>query len=286
MLERSQLMLKVTCLALALVLVFQLGRLVVRSNPLAHVTFPALPSLPPETNAPAGGSATNSPAGPGGAKAVTNMAHPEIKATSAATNSALAGESGKAATNAPPAEMAKAGTNSATAPAAKASTNSAAEPRAGTTETNTVVRSPLASTNPGASPTQGSSSHSPKAVAGPPPGMPGMNPFGPHAVPKAPELPLPILARVDRITDSEILGPVMRPLPMALLGIAGNVAFLRAANGQTGLVKEGDSLGALKLIRIGINRVLVEEDGQQKELMIFSGYGGESLLPKPMEKSK
>ncbi len=105
-------------------------------------------------------------------------------------------------------------------------------------------------------------------------------------MPKAPELPLPILARVDRITDSEILGPVIRPLPAALLGIAGDVAFLRAANGQSGVVKEGDSLATLKLIRIGINRVLVEEDGQQKELMIFSGYGGESLLPKPKEKSK
>ena len=71
----------------------------------------------------------------------------------------------------------------------------------------------------------------------------------------------------------------MRPLPMALLGIAGDVAFLRTASGQTGLEKEGDSLGDLKLLRIGINRVLVEQDGQKKELMIFSGYGGESLLP-------
>jgi hypothetical protein len=96
----------------------------------------------------------------------------------------------------------------------------------------------------------------------------------------APELPLAIRARVDRITDSEILGPVMRPLPMALLGIAGNVAFLRAANGQTGVVKEGDNLGGLKLLQIGTNRVLVEEDGQKQELTIFSGYGGESLLHK------
>jgi len=39
----------------------------------------------------------------------------------------------------------------------------------------------------------------------------------------------------------------MHPLPMALLGIAGEVAFLRSANGQTGMVKEGDSLGDLKL---------------------------------------
>jgi hypothetical protein len=67
---------------------------------------------------------------------------------------------------------------------------------------------------------------------------------------------------------------------MALLGIAGNVAFLRAANGQTGVVKEGDNLGGLKLLQIGTNRVLVEEDGQKQELTIFSGYGGESLLPK------
>ena len=115
--------------------------------------------------------------------------------------------------------------------------------------------------------------------------MMGMGPFGRPGAMAAPGLPLPIRARVYRITDSEILGPIMRPLPIALLGIAGNVAFLRAANGQTGIVKEGDSLGGLKLIRIGTNRVLVEDDGQKKELTIFSGYGGESLLPKQKENS-
>jgi hypothetical protein len=102
----------------------------------------------------------------------------------------------------------------------------------------------------------------------------------------APELPPEIKARVDRIYESEILGQVMRPLPMALMGIAGNSAFLRSPGGQTGLVKEGDSLGEIKLLRIGINRVLVEQDGQKKELMIFEGYGGESLLPKEKETPK
>ena len=100
---------------------------------------------------------------------------------------------------------------------------------------------------------------------------------------RGPNVPSEIKPRVDRITDSEILGPVMHPLPMALLGIAGNTAFLRAPSGQTGLVKEGGELGGLKLLRIGINRVLIEQDGQQKELTIYSGYGGESLLPKPKE---
>jgi hypothetical protein len=46
------------------------------------------------------------------------------------------------------------------------------------------------------------------------------------------------------------------------------------------LVKEGDSLDDIKLLRIGINRVLIDQGGQKKELMIFSGYGGDSLLPK------
>lgn len=101
-----------------------------------------------------------------------------------------------------------------------------------------------------------------------------------------PPLPPAVQARVDKIVDSELLAPVMRPLPMALLGIAGKDVFLRAPNGQTGLVKEGDELGPVKLLRIGTNRVLVEQDGQKTELTIFSGYGGESLLTPSSEKPK
>ncbi|MBC8002316.1 MAG: hypothetical protein H7X97_06980, partial [Opitutaceae bacterium] len=107
----------------------------------------------------------------------------------------------------------------------------------------------------------------------------------PPAAAKPPEIPPPIQARIDRVYQSEILGTVMRPLPMALLGIAGNVAFLRAANGQTGMVKEGDSLGGIKLIRIGVNRVLIEHEGQSRELTIFSGFGSETLLQKTKEPS-
>lgn len=104
----------------------------------------------------------------------------------------------------------------------------------------------------------------------------GMGPAGP----KLPDLPPEIRARIDKIIDSEILAPVIHTQPMALLGIAGEVAFLRAPTGQTGLLKESETLGEIKLLRIGTNRVLVEQDGEKKELTIFSGYGGESLLPK------
>ena len=97
------------------------------------------------------------------------------------------------------------------------------------------------------------------------------------------ELSPEIQARVDRITQSEILGAVVRPLPMALLGIAGQEAFLRAPNGQVGLLREGEELGGVKLLRIGINRVLIEHEQQQKELIVFAGLGGETLLPKGKE---
>jgi hypothetical protein len=95
-------------------------------------------------------------------------------------------------------------------------------------------------------------------------------------------LPGPVQAQVDAVTQSEILAPFMHPLPMALLGIAGDDAFLRAPSGQTGMIKEGGELGEIKLLRIGVNRVLVEEDGEKKELMLFDGVGGESLLSPEM----
>ena len=98
-------------------------------------------------------------------------------------------------------------------------------------------------------------------------------------------LPGPVQARVERIRDSEIFGPVQRPLPMALLGIAGRDAFIRAPSGQTGLLREGDELGGVKLLQIGTNRVLIEHEGQKKELTIFSGFGSESLLLKGKETS-
>jgi hypothetical protein len=102
----------------------------------------------------------------------------------------------------------------------------------------------------------------------------------------ATNLPPAISAHIDRITQSEILGQIIRPLPMALLGIAGQDAFLRAPSGQTGLLKEGEELGGVKLLRIGTNRVLIEHEGQQKELSVFSGFGSESLLPKQKENPK
>ncbi len=170
-----------------------------------------------------------------------------------------------ATTNAPAQSAAKSG-----------GTNSATVTLVSTNGGTNLVHSALATdtnTSP-SSPSKGKIASAPLM-----PGMPGMdfNPFGPPGK-HGGDLPPAVQSRISRITDSEILGPVMHPMPMALLGIAGECAFLRSASGQTGLVKPGDSLDDIKLLRIGINRVLIEQDGQKKELMIFSGYGGESLL--------
>jgi hypothetical protein len=98
----------------------------------------------------------------------------------------------------------------------------------------------------------------------------------------APQMNLPpdVQAMVDKIRQSQLLGPDIKPPPMALMGIAGKYVFLRGPNGQTGIIREGEELGGVKLLRIGTNRVIVEHEGQQKELMIFSGFGSETLLEK------
>ena len=97
---------------------------------------------------------------------------------------------------------------------------------------------------------------------------------------KPAELPQPARARIDRIVQSEILGAVVKPQPMALLGVAGADAFIRTPSGQTILLRENEETNGVKLLRIGTNRVLIEHEGQQRELTLFSGFGSESLLPK------
>jgi hypothetical protein len=105
-------------------------------------------------------------------------------------------------------------------------------------------------------------------------------PMGPMGGAPKQNLPPDVQALVDKIRQSQLLGPDIKPPPMALLGIAGKDVFLRGPNGQTGVIREGEELGGVKLIRVGTNRVVVEENKQQRELMIFSGLGSETLLEK------
>jgi hypothetical protein len=302
--ERAEKALKIICWLLVAVLLFQLVRAIVRNHPFAHVTIPAVPTLSSGTNAtpaaapngpaPSGGGTNHPPLGTNQAPAslVTNL-HPtnlvlNLTATNLGANhpvipatNSLGQTNSLAPTNSLPATVI---TNSMASTNTVAQTNSPL-PANSLASTNSLPSPGAALTNsdtPGTNGAAASSSRKKSSRSGSSRGslpgsfLPGMGMGQP-----LPELPPVVRARIDKIVDSELLGPVIRPQPMALLGIAGNVAFLRSASGETGLVKEGDSLGDLKLIRIGINRVLVEQNGQKQELTIFSGMGGESLLTTP-----
>ncbi|HZQ46235.1 MAG TPA: hypothetical protein VFC07_04425, partial [Verrucomicrobiae bacterium] len=269
-----------------------------RHNPLEHMSIPALPALAAAPDAKPGGPGTNSSpakavekpgtnavaAAAAGKPGTNSIAAPgtELKGTNAVSNLV----SIKPETNAaPPPEPGVKSTNSAPMQAvAKLETNTAAGQELEKKGTNAIAGTNLVSgTNSalGTNITSGTNAALRAAL-----GRKAMElnlRQGPGK--QAAELPPVIQARVDKVVDSEILGPVIRPVPMGLLGIAGEYAFLRAPSGQTEMVKEGAEMGGIKLLKIGINRVLVEEAGEKKELSIFEGYGGETLLPKPTDKT-
>ena len=264
--ERSELILRIACGVLAGLLLFQLARMVIHTNPLRGVHIPDLPALPASPDAQTAANGTNAVTGQGSSTNNTNSITSR-KPGEKVTNSTTTQASAKSETNSPANLAGSLATNSVpTQASTNAETNSVSGQASDKTRTN--VSPGLASAKNG-----NNTATSRAGMTGPPPFMsqPGMT--------KMPELPPIIQARIDKITQSEILAPFMRPMPMALMGIAGKDAFLRAPSGQTGLVKEGDELGGIKLLRIGINRVLVEQAGEKKELTIFSGLGGESLLP-------
>jgi hypothetical protein len=290
--------LKITCLVLAALVAFQGSGMFARWNPFRGVTIPALPALAVATNSPAsGGRSTNQMAAAKGTNSISTVGTNSPQ-RAAGTNATLAMANSNSVS--PPMLPAK-GTNLA-AQTDPANTNASAgtnvvvalpEIKSGATNLASATNITLSATNLAARNTNGLMMTNAAGTNGVPAARPvrkipsgasspmtaGMNPNQPSRRPGS-DLPPAVQTRISRIVDSEMLGPVIRPQPMALLGIAGEFAFLRSATGQTGLVKEGDSLGDLKLVKIGVNRVLVEQDGQKKELMIFSGYGGESLLPK------
>lgn len=292
--------LRIACIALGALLIFQVVRIAARSNPLAKVSIPDVPTLAKGTNTVSPAAKTNSPA----SKVGTNVVAASVssKGTNAvtATNQVVvpAGTNGVVKTGeivvAKPRptsssspetavvsptntiSIAVVSSNASPALAVQLGTNAvsiAALTNNGAKGSNVITRANISTNATNAlSAAMRTAPARPDMAMRSMPGMPGGKPVV--------ELSPANRARVDRIYESELFGQVMRPMPAALMGIAGNMAMLRSSSGQTGLVKEGDSLGEMKLLQIGVNRVLVEEKGEKKELMIFNGYGGESLLSK------
>lgn len=268
--EKPEVIVKYICLGLGALLFIQFVRIIWNANPLAHVAVPELPSLADDS------SVTNS-ATVASSNATPPAHNAQIQKSSGGTNlSVLTTNIAATKKNIP------ATTNMAVAKKNIPATNIVA--RTGT-RTNVDVSlihgtNTIANTNSNANTNANAiASHSGHKHRRPNQMGDGMGFMQGQGQQKTTVTPV-VQASIDRITDSEIFGPVFHPLPMALMGIAGNVAFLRSPDGQTGLVKEGDELGSIKLIKIGTNRVLIEEDGQKQELTIFDGAGGQTLLDK------
>ncbi len=77
---------------------------------------------------------------------------------------------------------------------------------------------------------------------------------------------------------SETDSPALKPLK--LQGIGGDYAFIELPDHGVQIFKAGQEKHDVKLLRIGVNRVLVQRGEKSEELMIHSGLGGDSLLEK------
>ena len=277
MFGRSEVVFKVLCAGIGALVIWQGVRAIQRSDPLAGASIPALPSLPASTNTQAGARGTNTLVQ--GTNAVAKGTNAVAKGTNAVaqgTNAVAQGTNAVAqGTNAVAqgTNLVAQGTN---APVLSSTNKSPTDP---TNSANPANLTAAQGTNASVPPSAGKARPNPAARpetargmmnAGAIPGMPG----------QAPPLPPAVQARLDRIIESEILGPVMRPQPVALLGIVGTDAFVQAPNGQSGMIKEGEEMGGIKLLKLGINRALIEEAGEKKELTLFTGLGSESLLSK------
>jgi hypothetical protein len=248
--DRLEPILRKVCQLLAGLLILRVLWVVFRPNPLAHLQIPELPQLA-DTAAATAAAATNRPAGPPVPAAPSAKPGTNSVASSTGTNTPSQG------TNAAATVVNAAGKTNAP------STNQAnAKPAPGGIPA-------MHGMPPGMPPGM--------AMMGPMMGMPGMPGGRPGGAPGVPLDPL-VTARLEKIIQSELLGPVPHPLPASLMGIAGQDAFIRTSSGMSGLIHEGAEFGGMKLLRIGTNRVLVEEGGVKKELTIFGGEGGASLM--------
>jgi hypothetical protein len=94
--------------------------------------------------------------------------------------------------------------------------------------------------------------------------------------------PVPLPEKYKAIDSSGILGlaPQKKEAPPVLLGIAGDSAFIAAPDGARGIVREGGEFHGVKVLRLDINRALIEYKGKVEELTMFSGLGSTPLLPR------
>lgn len=87
-----------------------------------------------------------------------------------------------------------------------------------------------------------------------------------------------VKASIAILNKSGLFGSPPKPKPAMLIGIAGDLAFIQTGSGGMQGITVGETFQNIKLLEIDTNRVLIEEDGTKKELVIHSGMGSDSLM--------
>lgn len=293
MFDRYFPVLRLICVALAAMLLYQASRWMTFRDPLSSVRMPEVPTLgegTPETNhttkvvAPAEAMSGN----PSNTNLVSTAgAGKPVKATNASSGGSVT--SGLPVSAQMPRVDTKGTNSSAANEVSNGSTNVAkADSALQSNKSGTNASDKSGGLKAGTNLPATASSARPDSKAGGPAGQ-GRVPGGArNRLPggmsgQLAELSPELKARVDKIYQSELFGPVIHPMPPALLGVVGREAII-SVNGQQQLLKEGADFNGLKLIKVGVNRVLIEENGKEKELMIFAGFGGETLVSKQKDK--
>ena len=113
-----------------------------------------------------------------------------------------------------------------------------------------------------------------------PPTSPGQPPAAAKKPPAAASVP-PLPEAYKAIDGSGIFGRAQKKQgALLLLGIAGDYVFLQTPAGKQGAARIGEPFGGVKVLKMDVNRVLVEFQSKKQELTIFGGVGSSSLLPK------
>ena len=98
---------------------------------------------------------------------------------------------------------------------------------------------------------------------------------------------------VAKVAESSLFGVAPPPPPPSpnqppkakapkLQGIAADFAILEIPGRGVHMIRLGDEEEGVKVLKLALNRVLIEVDGVKHELTIYSGFGSDPLL-KPEE---
>ena len=89
-----------------------------------------------------------------------------------------------------------------------------------------------------------------------------------------------VATSIKIMKKSGLFGSPPKPRQSVLIGIVGDMAIIQTGSGGSKTMSIGETYQNVKLLKLDINRALIEENGKTRELTLHSGIGSESLMQK------